>query len=401
MPTRAAVLLLCILLYTSRVNAAGLAEEASPDTYELVARIEAPPNITFPGGAQIAEQCLRALQGFSQPAVPRLKWSREDILSVLPAWSGGKTPSMQVGEVFTVANDSTVLAWLSQLHPGARRSRYHPLDPAVRAEKTAVGILAEESESELLFLFRIHAEFKVASTTPALFVMPGRFDAVLRVPRDFEAIHELHIYVPTDNTFNVLFECGDPFVALGDDFDAAPSSPDARRLSEFKIPFMRREPAWVSEAGEGIGDDAHDSGNDEEWGPGDDGSCSTASLGARGNEEEAATFGREVGHGDVRAGGAREAIEGGQGGEAERAALHMGASAKMGLSFYPGEDVDFVDETAEGVEGANRGQGEAASAAHTDASMPAFVMSLQVCVLCTWWWCLLVSPACMCEVRLR
>ena len=221
-----------------------LAGAAGARAYVMQAHLEPPANISFPVG-EIGAICLRALQrGFSQPAAHRRRVSREEILSVLPdmrAGWGGAAGDGSVGRVFSVANTSAVFGWLSQLHTGARHSRYDALDPDVRPLSTAVGLLAAQSDSELLFQFRVHAEFKVSSS-PALFVMPGSFEASLHVSRDLSAVHSLEVSVPTDRTFNVLLECGDAFASLGDNVDDAPASPDSRRLSEFKLPFVRREP---------------------------------------------------------------------------------------------------------------------------------------------------------------
>ena len=328
-----------------------------PPPYSVAARIEAPADVAFPGGSEIGSRCRAALEGFGGAVAPRRAVSREDLLAALPpvgaaGWGGGSQAVHGVGDVFGVANASAVLGWLEQLHPGARPSRYHPLDPDKRNRKTAVGVLAEESAEHLLFLFRIHAEFKVSSA-PALFVMPGSFEATLRVSRDLGAVLGFDVQVPTDRTFNVLLECGDPFAALGDQVDEAPSSPDARRLSEFKIPFMRREPReWVSETSQ---PDEPADGGDCEWdlpaetGPSDEGGegaggsgCEPQSASAEGahgsdgsgTEESAASLGPKEGSGEER--GAQVESE--------------GASAKMGLQFFPGEDADFFDADADTAE---------------------------------------------------
>ena len=267
--THAPTWLACILLLVSSTLLQVDAERGGK-TYFLSAKIEPPQNITFPGG-EIGERCLEALLSFSKPAIPEREVAHADILAaLLPSGAWESWPDFRVGHVFTVANESGTIELLAQLNGGARRSRYHPLDPDVRTDKTAIGILAGESAHELLFFFRIQAEFKVSSS-PALFVMPGRFDATLRVSRDLKAIHSLNIHVPVDRTFNVLLECGNPFagrcfaplpvplahqlhdmrrmlfVDLGDNIADNPSSPDARRLSEFKVPFVRREPRVISE----------------------------------------------------------------------------------------------------------------------------------------------------------
>ena len=358
-----------------------------PGMYNIAARIEAPADISFPGGSVIGRRCRAALDdGFGGAAAPRREVSREELLAALPTvgaagWGRGPAAVYAVGELFG-ANSSAVLRWLEQLHPGARPSRYHPLDPDVRNSKTAVGTLAEESAEHLLFLFRIHAEFKVSSS-PALFVMPGCFEATLRVSRDLDAILGFDVQVPTERTFNVLLECGDPFAALGDRVDEAPSSPDARRLSEFKIPFMRREPRdWESVAGQS---DTQADG-DCEWGK-------AAESGAIDDgEEEAGGSGREP---------LREAAAGARSSRAEESAASQGvdmtegrgeerrasaveiqgASAKMGLQFFPGEDADFFDEGADATAASEAGSREfflSLQTATQEVHYPAITLSLNL-----------------------
>lgn len=354
--------------------------------------------------------------------------AHEEILSVLPpaprGW-GGVDSNFGIGRVFTVANTSAILdGWLAQLHAGARQSRYHPLDPDVRANTLAVGMLAQESAAELLFLFRIHAEFKV-SLSPALFVMPSRFDATLRISRDLETVHHLHILVPTERVFNVLFECGDPFAAMGNHIEPSPSSPDARRLSEFKIPFMRREPREQIDSAEAFGEEAPE-GTDAETGVHGDGAeldidldaadaatpvaeyydvpsahdhvchsdaqSETPLLGNGGGAGGGRTRGEEPGEAEgaglkdadselnpelrhsnsnarthtrsenresnANAGDWESAEEWGETARAEGAGGAVGgdrlegASAKMGLQFYPGEETEFLAEAGENDDGA-------------------------------------------------
>ncbi len=338
---------------------AAAAQQAPPaPPYSVAARIQAPADVAFPGGSEIGSRCRAALEGFSGAAAPRRAVAREELLAALPpvgaaGWGGGPHAVHGVGDVFGVANASAVLGWLEQLHPGVRPSRYHPLDPDKRSSKTAVGVLAEESAEHLLFLFRIHAEFKVSSA-PALFVMPGSFEATLRVSRDLGAVLGFDVQVPTDRTFNVLLEFGDPFAALGDQVDEAPSSPDARRLSEFKIPFMRREPReWVSETSHpdepADGDcewDLH-----EETGPSDEGG-----EGAGSNGSEPQRTSAEGAHGSDSSRAAESAASPGLGpteggGEEQSAQVESeGASAKLGLQFFPGEDADFFDDDADAAE---------------------------------------------------
>ena len=329
------------------------------DDMQMIAHIEAPENISFPG-ATIAAQCVAALQGFSRPAAPRRKVTRADILSILPPVREG-AHGFGVGDVF-VANKSAILGWLSQLHPGARPSRYHPLDPAARADADAVGVLLERSARELHFLFRYHAEFQVSHAKPALFVMPGSFEVSLRVSLDLSAIHGLHVHVPSDRAFNVLMECGDPFASLGDNTGAPVTSPDARRLSQFKIPFMRREPPEAAEP------DRHCESRE----PIDAGRAlvdDSCSAGDSGEVEEDSDLQREdlaqeppPGDADDQRRGRATGLlqDGPKAGVVAEGAL--GASAKMGLQFFPGEDMDFSAEVdgEQGQEREETAEGEAA-----------------------------------------
>ena len=338
------------------------------DDMQMIAHIEAPENISFPG-ATIAAQCVAALQGFSRPAAPRRKVTRADILSILPPVREG-AHGFGVGDVF-VANKSAILGWLSQLHPGARPSRYHPLDPAARADADAVGVLLERSARELHFLFRYHAEFKVSHAKPALFVMPGSFEVSLRVSLDLSAIHGLHVHVPSDRAFNVLMECGDPFASLGDNTGAPVTSPDARRLSQFKIPFMRREPSEAAEP------DRHcqsrepidaeralvdDSCEDPAFGR--DGSAGDSGEVEEDSDLQREDLAQEAPSGDAddqRRGRATGLLEDGpKAGVVTGGAI--GASAKMGLQFFPGEDMDLLPEVdgEPGQEREETAEGEAA-----------------------------------------
>ena len=341
----------CLLLGITL--AAGRAEDGR--VYEMTARLDTPANLTFPG--EIGELCLRAVRKeFSLPAAQHRRVRHGDILSLLPdlgrAGWGDSTGPGRVGHVFPVANSSAVLGWLSQLHPGARHSRYHALDPDVRPVMTAVGILAAASDAELLFLFRVHAEFQLSST-PALFVMPGSFEATLHVSRDLQAVHIMDIRVPTERTFNVLFECGDAFASLGDNIDDSPASPDGRRLSEFRIPFVRREPKTSVE--EAAIEEAADSGLPMQEHADHDQFMQTDTA-----AESCIAESQQV-EGERGAGG----TAGGRASQVE------GASAKLGLGFFPGEDADFLAE---------RAQDEDGRAAENEEESRAFRLSLQTSV---------------------
>ena len=358
-----------------------------PEMYNIAARIVAPADISFPGGSVIGSRCRAALDdGFGGAAAPRREVSREELLAALPTvgaagWGRGPAAVYAVVDLFG-ANSSAVLRWLEQLHPGARPSRYHPLDPDVRNNKTAVGTLAEESAEHLLFLFRIHAEFKVSSS-PALFVMPGCFEATLRVSRDLDAILGFDVQVPTERTFNVLLECGDPFAALGDRVDEAPSSPDARRLSEFKIPFMRREPRdWESVA---VLPDTPADGDCELDKSAQSSSinyCKQRAGGSGGQPLREAAAGARSSRAEESAASQGVDMTDGRGEERRASAVEIqGASAKMGLQFFPGEDADFFDEGADATAASEAGSREfflSLQTATQEVHYPAITLSLNL-----------------------
>jgi hypothetical protein len=80
---------------------------------------------------------------------------------------------------------------------------------------------------------------------PALFLMPGRFSAHLYVDKKYSEIRSFELYLPNDRVFNCLIECGNLFSKIGDE-DAPSSSPDSRRLSEYRL-ILRPEPKWTEE----------------------------------------------------------------------------------------------------------------------------------------------------------
>ncbi|EKX49443.1 hypothetical protein GUITHDRAFT_104972 [Guillardia theta CCMP2712] len=220
--------LCCLLLFTGRVTA------GQRENFTVVASLTRPEEIYLPG--RVGARCEQALVNFSRPHKERWNASLEDFLSLLPA----KFSSLRVGEVFPVLNETAVLdRWLRKLHPGAKHARYHPLDPQVRPEAGGYGILRAISNERMEFLFRIQAEF-LLQPSPPLFAMPSRLDGTLVMDSSGQKIFFFDLSLPTVRAYNLLLECGEPFAKLGNKLDAAPSSPDARRLTVNRL-ILRRD----------------------------------------------------------------------------------------------------------------------------------------------------------------
>uniref|UniRef100_A0A7S0MLY0 Uncharacterized protein n=1 Tax=Cryptomonas curvata TaxID=233186 RepID=A0A7S0MLY0_9CRYP len=222
-------LALCVLVVPVRSN---------QYNYTLRAVVEKPLNISLAG--EVGQECLSQIWSWHPPTQKESSISLEEFIGILP----GNAFTIRVGDIFKVPREDLFIKWLAQIHPGARISRYDPLDPNVRARSTAYGILQSTTYDELRFFFRVHAEFKMGDN-PALFLMPGRFFAHLHVDKNYTQIRRFELYLPNDRVFNCLIECGNLFSKIGD--DEAPSiSPDNRRLSEYRL-ILRPEPKWTEE----------------------------------------------------------------------------------------------------------------------------------------------------------
>eukprot|EP00960_Hanusia_phi_P052812 761669-Hanusia_phi.AAC.2 len=209
-------------------------EAGERSNYTVVAFLKRPEGISLPG--IVGAKCEQALSNFSRPESEQWHASLDDFLLLLPP----DFSSLRIGEVFPVPNETAVLdRWLRHLHSGAKHARYHPLDPQVRPEVGGYGLLRARSEEKMEFVFRIQAEFLLLQSPP-LFAMPSRLDGRLVMERSGQEIFFFELSLPTARAYNLLFECGEPFAQLGSQLDAAPSSPDARRLTVNRL-ILRRE----------------------------------------------------------------------------------------------------------------------------------------------------------------
>jgi hypothetical protein len=116
--------------------------------YTIRAIVEKPNNISLAG--EVGQECLSLLVNWHPPTKKENPISFAELISVLPR----PDLTISVGDVFKVPLESLFFKLLAQIHPGARVSRYDPLDPNSRASSSAYGILQSAKYDELRFLFR-------------------------------------------------------------------------------------------------------------------------------------------------------------------------------------------------------------------------------------------------------
>jgi hypothetical protein len=120
----------------------------SEHNYTLRAVVEKPLNITLAG--DLGKECLSQIVNWHPPKHKESSIRFEELIGILPE----KDLTISVGDIFKVPREDLFIKWLAQIHPGAKISRYDPLDPNVKSSSTAFGILQSTTFDELRFFFR-------------------------------------------------------------------------------------------------------------------------------------------------------------------------------------------------------------------------------------------------------